>query len=176
MLSIIIGVYVLSFLVNGFMSGSVYKQAFFPRTSPNWQRVMLLSCLGLPMVIAIAYSLLCMISMYYGSLAAFPWKNLFTLTLFSLLVCLPLHTIGTIVGRSVRGNPNYPCRVASLPSPIAPAAFYAKPSFIIGVSGLLPFGAVFIEIFFIFASIWSYKYYYVYGFLASVVGKPSRWD
>ena len=39
------------------------------------------------------------------------------------------------------------------------------------MSGLLPFGAIFIEIFFIFASIWSYKYYYVYGFLASVVGR-----
>ena len=157
--------------MNGFVSGSIYKQAFFPRTSPQWQRAMFLGCISLPLVMAIGYCFLCFLSIYYGSLTSFPFRNLFTVTLFWLLLCLPLHTIGTILGRSLRGNPNYPCRVASLPSPIAPASFYAKPSFIITISGLLPFGAIFIEIFFIFASIWSYKYYYVYGFLATVIGK-----
>lgn len=170
-MTIIIGVYVFGFIVNGFVSGSIYKQAFFPRTSPQWQRAMFLGCISLPIVMAIGYCFLCLLSMYYGSLTSFPFRNLFTVTLFWLLLCLPLHTLGTILGRSLRGNPNYPCRVASLPSPIAPAAFYAKPSFIISISGLLPFGAIFIEIFFIFASIWSYKYYYVYGFLATVIGK-----
>lgn len=170
-MGIAIGVYVIGFLLNGFVSGSIYKQAFFPRTSPQWQRAMIISCAGLPAIIAIGYSLLCLMSISYGSLTSFPFRNIFVVILFWLIICLPLHTLGTILGRSLKGNPNYPCRVASLPSPIAPAAFYAKPSFIIGVSGLLPFGAIFIEIFFIFASIWSYKYYYVYGFLASVVGR-----
>lgn len=40
--------YILGFVVNGFVSGSVYKQAFFPRSSPNWQRAMLLSCVMIP--------------------------------------------------------------------------------------------------------------------------------
>ena len=35
-------VYFSGFLVNGFVSGSLYKQSFFPRTSPGWQRVMVL--------------------------------------------------------------------------------------------------------------------------------------
>ena len=96
------------------------------------------------------------------------------LTLTVQAVALPLQTIGTIIGRSLRGNPNYPCRVASLPSPIPPAAFYAKPRFICLVSGLLPFGSIFIEVFFIFASIWSYKYYYVYGFLTSMLGRSGK--
>ena len=116
------------------------------------------------------YLLLCSVSILYGTLAAFPLRNVCVLCLLCTFVCLPLHTLGTILGRSMRGNPCNPCRVASLPSPIAPAPFYAQPWFIVLVSGLLPFGAVFIEIFFIFASIWSYKYYYVYGFLASVLG------
>ena len=46
---VIVGVvYGLGFAVNGFVSGSKYKQAFFPRTSPAWQRAMLLSCVLLP--------------------------------------------------------------------------------------------------------------------------------
>mmetsp|Transcript_25090 Transcript_25090/g.39098 ORF Transcript_25090/g.39098 Transcript_25090/m.39098 type:complete len:145 (-) Transcript_25090:72-506(-) len=33
------------------------------------------------------------------------------------------------------------------------------------MGGVLPFGSIFIEMFFIFASFWHYKYYHLYGFL-----------
>lgn len=33
------------------------------------------------------------------------------------------------------------------------------------VGGVLPFGAIFVELFFVLSSIWTDKYYYVYGFL-----------
>ena len=33
------------------------------------------------------------------------------------------------------------------------------------VGGILPFGAVFVEVFFILSSIWLHQYYYVFGFL-----------
>ena len=48
MLTIKLTTYIIGFLVNGFVSGSVYKQAFFPRTSPGWQRTMFFSCVLLP--------------------------------------------------------------------------------------------------------------------------------
>ncbi|RKP11437.1 putative endomembrane protein 70 [Piptocephalis cylindrospora] len=35
----------------------------------------------------------------------------------------------------------------------------------IALSGILPFGAIFIELYFILSSIWSQKVYYVFGFL-----------
>ena len=36
---------------------------------------------------------------------------------------------------------------------------------IILVGGILPFGSIFIEMYFIFTSFWAYKIYYVYGFM-----------
>lgn len=36
------------------------------------------------------------------------------------------------------------------------------------VGGLMPFAVIFIELFFIFKSIWSDQYYYMFGFLALV--------
>ncbi len=36
------------------------------------------------------------------------------------------------------------------------------------VGGLLPFGAVFVELFFILSSLWLDQYYYVFGFLLLV--------
>lgn len=46
--------------------------------------------------------------------------------------------------------------------------WYMKPLFSCLVGGILPFGAVFIELFFILMSIWQHKFYYIFGFLALV--------
>ena len=40
--------------------------------------------------------------------------------------------------------------------------------FTIAVGGILPYGAVFIEMFFILQSLWMGNYYYVFGFLLLV--------
>merc|ERR1712203_799585 len=38
------------------------------------------------------------------------------------------------------------------------------------VGGILPFGAVFTELFFIMSSLWQHQFYYLFGFLALVLG------
>ena len=40
-----------------------------------------------------------------------------------------------------------------------------EPWVIVLVGGILPFGSIFIEMYFIFTSFWAYKIYYVYGFM-----------
>lgn len=52
--------------------------------------------------------------------------------------------------------------------PIPAAAWYGDPNILIPVAGILPFGSIFIEMYFIFTSFWSYKFYYVYGFMLLV--------
>ena len=37
------------------------------------------------------------------------------------------------------------------------------------MGGILPFGAIFIELFFIMTSVWLQRFYYVFGFLALVL-------
>ena len=37
------------------------------------------------------------------------------------------------------------------------------------IGGILPFGAVFIELFFIMSSVWLQRFYYVFGFLVLVL-------
>lgn len=133
--------------------------------------VMILYLFDRIVIVLFSYSVITIISVKNGSYANFPFKTILMSLGFFTLICLPLQVIGTLVGRAYNGNPNYPCRTSALPSVIPKSRFYSNPKMIDLVSGFLPFGCIFIEVFFLFASIWSYKYYYVYGFLIATICK-----
>jgi hypothetical protein len=62
-----------------------------------------------------------------------------------------------VIGRNWNGLPDNPCRVKRIPSPIPERQWYLRPSVIALMGGLLPFGSIFIEMYFIFTSFWNYK-------------------
>ena len=62
-----------------------------------------------------------------------------------------------VVGRNWNGLPDNPCRVKRIPSPIPARVWYLRPPVIAAMGGLLPFGSIFIEMYFIFTSFWNYK-------------------
>ncbi|XP_030877012.1 transmembrane 9 superfamily member 3, partial [Leptonychotes weddellii] len=84
-------------------------------------------------------------------------------------VILPLNLVGTILGRNLSGQPNFPCRVNAVPRPIPEKKWFMEPAVIVCLGGILPFGSIFIEMYFIFTSFWAYKIYYVYGFMMLVL-------
>ena len=57
---------------------------------------------------------------------------------------------------------------SAIPRPIPEKQWYLNPMVISIMGGLLPFGSIFIETYFVFTSIWNYKVYYVYGFFLLV--------
>ncbi|KAG2241323.1 hypothetical protein Bca52824_096694 [Brassica carinata] len=58
-----------------------------------------------------------------------------------------------------------PVKTNKIPRQIPEQAWYMNPVFSILIGGILPFGAVFIELFFILTSIWLNQFYYIFGFL-----------
>ena len=56
-------------------------------------------------------------------------------------------------------------RINAVPRPIPEKKWFMEPWVIVAVGGVLPFGSIFIEMYFIFTSFWAYKIYYVYGFM-----------
>lgn len=82
-----------------------------------------------------------------------------------VFLCFPLTLLGAIVGKNWAGQPDFPCRVNPIPRPIPEKLWYAEPLVVIALGGILPFGSIFIEMYFIFTSFWTYKIYYVYGFM-----------
>jgi transmembrane 9 superfamily protein 3 len=90
------------------------------------------------------------------------------ITSICLFVILPLTLVGTVLGRNLAGQPNHPCRVNAVPRPIPEKKWFMEPTVIVLLGGILPFGSIFIEMYFIFTSFWAYKIYYVYGFMLLV--------
>lgn len=105
--------------------------------------------------------------------AKYNFKILFTffqlaIASICLFIILPLTLVGTVLGRNVSGAANNPCRVNAVPRPIPEKKWFMEPLVIVLLGGILPFGSIFIEMYFIFTSFWAYKIYYVYGFMMLV--------
>merc|ERR1712224_919481 len=62
-----------------------------------------------------------------------------------------------------------PVKTNMVPRVIPSQAWYLNLLFTMLIGGILPFGAVFIELYFIMSSVWLQRFYYVFGFLALVL-------
>lgn len=97
------------------------------------------------------------VAIFYGSLAAIPFGTMVVVFVIWAFISFPLALLGTVVGRNWSGAPNNPCRVKTIPRPIPEKKWYLTPSVVSIMGGLLPFGSIFIEMYFVFTSFWNYK-------------------
>ena len=172
--------YALSSIVSGYMSGSFFKE-YFPTvtrrtttTGPNnlWQATMGLTIALLPTVTVIIMVFLNFVSLIYGTINTIPFLVILKLFLLWVFVSVPLCVLGTLLGRHANQSASatsFPCRVNAIPRPIPEdVPWYGKPSGLIPLAGLLSFGSIFIELYYVLTSLWNYKFYHVYGFLLGV--------
>ena len=164
LMSIMVFVYAGTASVNGYIGGALYSQ-FGGR---SWIKQMLTSGLLLPILIGTTVFLINLIAIYYHASRAIPLGTIVSIIAICCFVILPLQLVGTILGRNISGQTTYPCRINTVPRPIPEKKWFMEPSIIILLGGVLPFGSIFIEVYFIFTSFWAYKIYYVYGFMLLV--------
>mmetsp|Transcript_47439 Transcript_47439/g.151954 ORF Transcript_47439/g.151954 Transcript_47439/m.151954 type:complete len:597 (-) Transcript_47439:85-1875(-) len=156
--------YALTAFVAGYVSGGFYSR----NDGKHWIRAMLVTASLFPgVVIGIGFALNT-IAIFYHSLAAVPFGTMVVVFFIWAFISFPLTLFGTVIGRNWAGVPDNPCRVKRIPSPIPHKKWYLQPWVVALMGGLLPFGSIFIEMYFIFTSFWNYKVYYVYGFMLLV--------
>merc|ERR1712048_1432608 len=79
-------------------------------------------------------------------------------------ISVPLVFVGYYFG--FRKSPyENPVRTNQIPRQVPEQVWYMSPLMGLMMAGVLPFGACFIELFFIFTAIWENQYYYLFGFL-----------
>jgi len=156
--------YSLTSFVAGYSSSSTYKR----NGGEDWKPAMVLTAGLVPLVAGAICMSLNLIAMFYGSTAITSVSTIMIMSAIWLFVSCPLVLLGTIVGRSMAVVGDFPCRVNTLMRPIPDGRWYTRPITLILFSGILPFGSIFIEMYFVFTSFWNYKFYYVYGFMLLV--------
>jgi transmembrane 9 superfamily protein 3 len=186
-LTAVVVCYALSSIVAGYTSGRYFK-LYYPTTQAArrqaggssktalWQAVMALTVLLLPTISVGILTYLNAVSLVYGTIHTIPFLVILKLFLIWIFVSVPLTVLGTMMGRhtSITANKagpatDFPCRVNAIPRPIPEEVpWYGKPAGLIPLAGLLSFGSIFIELYYVLTSLWNYKFYHVYGFLLGV--------
>ncbi|KAH7284451.1 hypothetical protein KP509_34G054800 [Ceratopteris richardii] len=156
--------YAFTSFIAGYVSGGLYSR----NDGKYWIKSMLLTASLFPFLCFSIGFALNIIAIFYHSLAAIPFGTMVVVFVIWAFISFPLALLGTVIGRNWSGAPDNPCRVKTIPRPIPEKKWYLTPSVISLMGGLLPFGSIFIEMYFVFTSFWNYKVYYVYGFMLLV--------
>lgn len=144
----------------GYVSAQIYKSFGGHR----WNVNILLTALLCPGVVFSLFFIMNIILEIKGSSAAVPFSTLIALLALWFCVSLPLTFVGSYFGFRKR-RIEQPVRTNQIPRQIPEQSVYTKPLPGIVMGGILPFGCIFIQLFFLLNSIWSNQTYYMFGFL-----------
>ena len=157
----------LLFLLFGIVAGYSTARTHKAFGGTQWQRVTLTTALGFPGFIFAVLLVLNSAVSTTGSANAVSAASMLTVLGLWLLLSVPLVFAGAYYGFKA-DKIEFPCRVSTLPRPIPAQPWYLFTPLVMVLGGILPFGTVFVELFFILTSLWMDQYYYVFGFLLLV--------
>ncbi|KAH0626146.1 hypothetical protein JD844_000939 [Phrynosoma platyrhinos] len=100
-----------------------------------------------------------------GSTQALPATTILLLLTVWLLVGFPLTVIGGIFGKNRAGPFDAPCRTKNIAREIPPQPWYKSTLVHMTIGGFLPFSAISVELYYIFATVWGREQYTLYGIL-----------
>eukprot|EP00070_Physeter_catodon_P013338 XP_007130114.1 transmembrane 9 superfamily member 1 isoform X3 [Physeter catodon] len=100
-----------------------------------------------------------------GSTQALPATTILLLLTVWLLVGFPLTVIGGIFGKNNASPFDAPCRTKNIAREIPPQPWYKSTLVHMTVGGFLPFSAISVELYYIFATVWGREQYTLYGIL-----------
>lgn len=148
--------------IGGFVSARLYRQM----GGNAWLSNALVTATVFPIPLALVFTWVNSVALAHGSSAALPIVAVFIIIALYSLVALPLTLGGAILGRQLSSDFKAPCRTTRLPRDIpTDAPWFRTPAAQMFMAGFLPFSAIYIELHYIFASLWGHKIYTLFGIL-----------
>ncbi|XP_076885071.1 transmembrane 9 superfamily member 8-like [Bidens hawaiensis] len=152
--------WVLMGIFGGYASARLYKS--FKGT--EWKSITLKTAFMFPGIAFTIFFVLNALIWGEKSSGAVPFGTMFALVFLWFGISVPLVFVGSYIGFKKPALED-PVKTNKIPRQIPEQAWYMSSAFSILIGGILPFGAVFIELFFILTSIWLQQFYYIFGFL-----------
>jgi len=153
----------------GSIGGYVSSRVYASMGGSSRRKNAFLTATALPTFIFIIVFLLNFFLLTAGSSGAVPFGTMVLIILLWFGISAPLSAVGSYFG-SKRGAVQNPLRVNPIPRQIPPGPKYLKPWAAALLSGILPFGAAFVELYFVLSSLFASRAYYAFGFLALTAG------
>mmetsp|Transcript_10747 Transcript_10747/g.16107 ORF Transcript_10747/g.16107 Transcript_10747/m.16107 type:complete len:348 (-) Transcript_10747:23-1066(-) len=147
----------------GYFSARVYKMV----KGTLWKECTVATACALPLTVFTIFFVLNLFLYGEHSAGFVPLGTMVALVALWFGISVPLVFVGSYFGYR-KPAPEQPVSTNQIPRQIPQQIWYLQPGFAVMMGGLLPFGAVFIELFFILSSIWLHQFYYIFGFLAIV--------
>ncbi|CAI6001622.1 unnamed protein product [Closterium sp. NIES-64] len=113
----------------------------------------------------ISFCFLNTVAIVYNSTNAKPFGTIVIIILIWALITFPLLVAGGIAGKKSNAEFQAPCRTTKYPREIPVLPWYRHTVPQMAMAGFLPFSAIYIELYYIFASVWGHKVYTIYSIL-----------
>ena len=165
--SVGMGLFVFAGMLSGYFSSRLFKTF----GGKNWRSNTLVTALLFPGLLFSTIFVLNLFVWAQASSTALPFWTLVGLIALWLLIQLPLVYVGSWFGFHRSSAYEHPTKTTSIARQIPPQPWYtSRRIYAVLLAGLIPFAVIFIELLFVFRSIWQDKsgYYYVFGFLTVV--------
>jgi len=158
----------LLFVFMGMLAGYYGTRTYKMFNLTNWKTNALKIALFYPGTIFGGFFILNLFVWGEKSSGAAPFGTLCVLVVLWLGISAPLVYLGSYLAFK-KPAIEAPLRVNNIPR-LLPETTPWYGSFVVTIltGGLLPFGAVFMELFFIMSSVWMHQFYYVFGILGIV--------
>jgi transmembrane 9 superfamily protein 2/4 len=147
-------------VVGGYFSARIYKTVGGER----WKTNVILTSFLYPGLVFGIFFILNLALWTKQSSAAVPFGTLCALLALWFGISVPLTFLGAYLGFK-RPPIELPVRTNQIPRQIPEQSIYTRPLPCVLMGSILPFGCIFIQLFFILNSIWSHQIYYMFGFL-----------
>jgi transmembrane 9 superfamily protein 2/4 len=155
--------YVLMGIVSGYVTARFYKTF----KGKAWQNATVCTALGFPGLCFILFFSMDIMAWALGSTDAVPFTTMLVLIVLWFGISTPLVFLGAYFGYKQDAF-EIPVKTSNIPRQIPDQPWFMGVPFTLMIGGILPFGACFVELYFILASVWMDYYYYVFGFLLLV--------
>lgn len=160
----VVFVYAATACVAGYVSTKLYVQLGGQRWA--WNSILTGSVFAFPLFAVFAVNNTIAVS--YGSSSALQGGIIFIIILLWALVTFPLTVLGSMRGKHAAtiSKLETPCKTNRVEREVPPVDCLRSTWVQALLAGFLPFSAIYIELHYIFASVWGHRVYTLFGILA----------